>query len=298
MSAPLNGLTRWRVGDVTVTAVLESAAAFSPELLRRLVLPDATRSAIAAIPWLQPHWADAAGDMRFVTQAFLVESCGRRVLVDTCLGNDKERLNPAFHRLQTPFLERLAEAGASPEDIDLVLCTHLHFDHVGWNTRWDGAHWVPTFPRARYLFATDEWRHWGEDPRHAYVLDDSIRPVLDAGLVDLVETGHILTDEVRLLPTPGHTPGHVSVQIRSAGAEALITGDVLHHPCQVAHSEWTSPADHDAALASATRHALLADACARDVLVLGTHFAHPAAGFVRADGDGAMRLEPVAGQED
>lgn len=283
-------MSRWRVGDVSVTAVLESDAAFSADFLRRYVLPDATPAAVRAMPWLAPRWADARGDLRFVTQALLVVSEGVRILVDTCLGNDKPRRNPAFDRLQLPFLERLAAAGAAPEDVDVVLCTHLHFDHVGWNTRWDGGAWVPTFPRARYLFARAEWEHWRDDPGHAYVRDDSIQPVVDAGLVDLVATDHRVTGEVHLEPAPGHTPGHVAVRIRSRGREALITGDSLHHPAQVGRPEWTSPADTDGALARQTREALLADAHAREVLLIGTHFAPPAAGWIRGE-PGALELE-------
>ncbi|TNF23203.1 MAG: MBL fold metallo-hydrolase, partial [Deltaproteobacteria bacterium] len=264
---------RWRVGDVTVTVVMETTDRMGGEFVRRNVIPDATRERLAALPWLAPDWLDAAGDPYLVTQAFVLQSGGVTIVVDTCLGDDKERRNPAFHALKTGFLERLAAAGVAPEAVDVVLCTHLHFDHVGWNTRWDGARWVPTFPRARYLFARVEWEHWGAHGGLDYVLNDSVRPVFAAGLADLVETDHVVTPEVALVPTPGHTPGHVSVRIRSRGEEALVTGDMIHHPCQVGHPEWTGPADSDRALAHATRAAALEDAAARDVLVLGTHFA-------------------------
>lgn len=286
------GLQRWRIGEVAVSAVLESATAFSPEFLRRYVLPDATRERISQIPWLAPAWADENGDLRFVSQAFLLESQGTRILVDTCLGNDKERKNPAFHRLQTPFLERLLAAGSRPGDVDVVLCTHLHFDHVGWNTRLVDGRWVPTFPRARHLLSRREWEHWGERPGHALVVEDSIRPLFEAGLVDLVdagEDGFAVTPEVSLVPTPGHTPGHVSVLIRSGGREALITGDLMHHPCQVAHPEWSSPADTDPAQARATREAILEAAAREGRLVMGTHFAPPAVGLV-VGGPGGRRF--------
>lgn len=285
---------RWQIGDVRVTAVLESADAFSHDFLTRVVIADATREALAAIPWLRPSWVDDDGGMRFVTQALLVESGGVRIVVDTCLGNDKVRANPALHRLQTPFLERLAAAGAAPEDVDVVLCTHMHLDHVGWNTRWTGERWVPTFPRARYLFARTEWEHWHAHAEHVrYLLDDSVAPLVDAGLVTLVGADHAVTDEVALTPTPGHTPGHVSVRIRSRGAEAVITGDMLHHPCQVARPHWTGPADSDQEAARATREAFLDDAEARGIVVIGTHFAAPAAGCVVADGGEGRRFAPV-----
>jgi len=292
---PESKTARWKVGAVTITAILESSDAFSSDFLRRYVLPDATVEGVKAMPWLCPFWVDEAGALLFVTQSFLIESAGKRIIVDTCLGNDKPRRNPAFDRLQTPFLERLEAAGAEVDDVDFVLCTHLHFDHVGWNTRWNGQAWVPTFPRARYLFAEDEWNYWRSRENHAYVLADSIQPVLDAGLAEFVPSDFALTPEVSLESTPGHTPGHVSVRIRSGGAEAVITGDVLHHPCQVGRPEWTSPADTDPRAARLTREALLADASARHVLVVGTHFAYPAAGWVRTIGPGRA-LEPCHGE--
>jgi glyoxylase-like metal-dependent hydrolase (beta-lactamase superfamily II) len=276
-------VTTFRVGDVSVTAVLESDAAFSPEFLRAHVLPDATREAVSAIPWLAPAWATADGELRFVTQALVVRSAGRVILVDTCLGNDKPRRNPAFDRLQTPFLARLAALGVAPEAVDLVVCTHLHFDHVGWNTRWDGVRWVPTFPRARYLVAEAEWDHWAARPSHGYVFADSLTPLADVGLLDRVALPHALTSEVTLVAAPGHTPGHAVVAIASRGQHAVITGDALHHPCQVARPDWTSPADSDRAVACATREALLADLRASGGLLIGTHFAHPCAGHVVGD---------------
>ncbi len=275
-----------------MTSIVESEVAFSPDFLRRYVIPDATRERLLAMPWLMPYWVDSNGDMRFVTQSFLVESGGRRILVDTCLGNDKERKNPDFHRLQTPFLERLSEVGVEPGAIDIVLCTHLHFDHVGWNTRWIDGRWLPTFANARYLFSRREWEHWGQRPGHAFVVEDSLKPLFEAGLVDLVDTsegGWSVTDEVSLVPTPGHSPGHVSVKITSGGHTAIITGDTIHHPCQVGHPEWTSPADSDAKQARATREALLEAARTEGTLVIGTHFAEPAAGRVTGLA-GAMRL--------
>jgi len=287
----------WKVGDVTVTAVVETTDRFDGAFVRRHVVPAATRERLAELPWLRPHWLDERGDPYLVTQAFVVRSQGRVIVVDTCLGNDKERRNPAFHHLTTPFLARLAAAGAAPDAVSCVLCTHLHFDHIGWNTRWDGARWVPTFSQARYRFSRVEWEHWQAHGGVDYALADSVRPVMAAGLAELVAGDHAITDEVALEPTPGHTPGHVSVRIRSRGAEALITGDMIHHPCQVAHPEWTGPADSDQAWAHETRARALEDAAARGVLVLGTHFAAPAAGRVvpATPGQGAWRLAPGAG---
>jgi len=214
------------------------------------------------------------------------------MVVDTCIGNDKRRAFSGWNMLQLPFLADLERAGFARDSIDRVLCTHLHVDHVGWNTMLDGGKWVPTFPRARYLIGRKEWEHWSKtnEPDTRELLDDSVRPVFDAGLADLVESDARVTDEIRLEPTPGHTPGHHSVRISSRGQEAVITGDLMHHPVQMAHPEWGSHFDSDFNEAIATRRAFLERYGDRPILVLGTHFAAPSAGRIVRDGS-AWRLE-------
>lgn len=162
---------------------------------------------------------------------------------------------------------------------------------MGWNTRLVNAQWVPTFPRARYVMARPEWQHWSqtEDPWTQIVMADSVRPVFDAGLVDLVEMDHAVHHSIRLEPTPGHTPGHVSVHITSEGAEAIITGDFVHHPCQFARPEWGSSADADAVQADQTRRGFMARYAGTPTLIIGTHFAGPGAGRLVRDGQ-AYRL--------
>ena len=280
----------WRVGDVTITKVVELEATGGTKFL----LPQATRESILPLAWLRPHFADDAGRLRMSIHAFVVETSDRRIVVDTCLGNDKQdRRIPHWNNLQGPFLRDLAEAGYPRESIDTVLCTHLHVDHVGWNTMRVDGRWVPTFPRARYLMGRAEFTHWtGDHGREDMrpVLADSVLPVHDAGLVDLVETDHALCPEVSLVPTFGHTPGHVSVRIASRGEEALITGDFLHHPCQIAHPDWSSTADWDAEQAHRTRLRMYQELADRPVLVLGTHFAGATAGRIVRDGQG-FRLD-------
>lgn len=173
-----------------------------------------------------------------------------------------------------------------------MICTHLHTDHVGWNTRLVGDAWVPTFPHARYLMAEPEWTHWSTstDRWTQIVMADSVRSIFDADLVDLVETDHIVHDTIRFEPTPGHTPGHVSLHITSRGEEAVITGDLVHHPCQFARPDWGSSADTDPEQADRTRRAFMSRYADTPTLIIGTHFAGPTAGRLVRDGE-AYRLD-------
>ncbi|HEX3365008.1 MBL fold metallo-hydrolase [Phenylobacterium sp.] len=275
----------WRIGDVTVTRILELEATGGT----RFILPQATPDAVREMVWLAPHFADENGKLRMSVHALVVETPSARIVVDTCIGNDKERDIPTWSGLQTNFLADLAAAGFPRESIDVVLCTHLHVDHVGWNTMLVDGQWVPTFPNARYLLGRDEFEYWqaeekdAERPERSH-FHDSVQPVWDAGLIDLVATDHQVCPEVALEPTLGHTPGHVSVRIRSKGEEALITGDFIHHPCQLSHPEWATPADYDPAASTATRARMFGDLAGTETLVIGTHFTAPTAGHVVRDG--------------
>jgi glyoxylase-like metal-dependent hydrolase (beta-lactamase superfamily II) len=283
-------MSKWRIGDVTVTKVVELEVTGGS----RFLLPQATPDVIKPIAWLQPHFADENGRLRMSIHSFVVEVSGRRIIVDTCLGNDKQnRRIPHWNNRQGSFLADLTAAGFPPDSIDTVLCTHLHVDHVGWNTMLRDGKWVPSFPRARYLMGRVEYEHWAgsttrEDMRH--VLADSVTPIFDAGLADLVETEHRICDGISLIPTVGHTPGHVSVRIVSRGEEALITGDFMHHPCQIAHPDWDTTADSDPAQGIRTRWQMFERLAGKPVLVIGTHFAGATAGRIARDG-GAFRLD-------
>jgi glyoxylase-like metal-dependent hydrolase (beta-lactamase superfamily II) len=280
---------RWRVGEVTITQVVEIESSSPPGFLFGDAL---SPERIGRYAWLHPAHVDARGRLNGSIHCFVIESAGRRIAVDTCIGNDKPRALAAWNRRQGTFLQDLADAGFPPESIDTVLCTHLHVDHVGWNTRWVDGRWVPTFPNARYLFGRTEYEHWiaqadddpTTDPRQ--ILADSVRPVLDAGLATLVDSDHAVTDEVRLEPTPGHTPGHVAVRIASGGEEAVITGDLMHHPVPCCEPDLCSRFDWRPELARRTRREFLADNAARGALVLGTHFAAPTGGYLVARDDG------------
>ena len=240
---------------------------------------------------------------------FVIETPGGvRIAVDTCVGNDKERELELWNKTQGPFLQHLEAGGVSRESVDFVLCTHLHVDHVGWNTILQDGRWVPTFPNAKYLFAREEFDHWSaeveagrgtHDTTDEAVMADSIQPILEAGLHELVEMDKVIVDEgeaakVWLTPTTGHTPGHVSVCIASEGERALITGDCIHHPMQMASVDTRCFADSDQEAAVATRRQLLTSLAGSKCMLIGTHFAAPSRGLVRAgEGDADQGSEFV-----
>ncbi|MFI4936619.1 MAG: MBL fold metallo-hydrolase [Caulobacterales bacterium] len=281
----------WQVGRVKISRIveMEMTAAYDE---RRPFLVDAKPEALKASPWLYPNFVTEEGALRVSIHALLVEAPGLRLVVDTCIGNDRPRGITGKRPLSTPFLEHLAEAGWSREGVDAVVCTHLHVDHVGWNTMLEAGKWVPTFPKARYLLGRIEYAHWKAegDEEQQTILGDSVQPIFDAGLVELVEMDHRLSPEIRLTPTTGHTPGHVSVMIESDGERAMITGDMMHHPCQIAHPDWSPDFDSDKTASAVTRRRVLEDVADQPILVIGTHFAAPTAGHVRRDG-AAFRLE-------
>ena len=276
----------WQVGDVRIRRYVElTTASLGPHLL-----PQATPEALSAHDWLGP-FLDERKRLVLSMHSFVVETPDRTLLVDTCIGNDKVRSYPKWNHMQSDFLQRLSADGLPPERFDTVLCTHMHVDHVGWNTRLVDDKFVPTFTSARYLYSSTEWSHWRVEPQeYGPVIEDSVQPIIDAGLADFVDTNHQVCPEVQLESTPGHTPGHVSIHIRSRGEEAIITGDMIHHPCQIAHADWSSTADVDPVLSAKTRSDFLRQYADRPVLVLGTHFATPTAGRLVRDG-ASFRLD-------
>ncbi len=272
----------WTIGKVKITKIVELETVGST----RFILPLAGHEEIQKLPWLVPQFATAEGRLKMSIHSLLVETPEHRIIVDTGLGNDKQgRKVPTWNSRNDPFLETLTKAGFAPETIDTVLCTHLHVDHVGWNTRWIDGKWVPTFANARYVFGRSEFEYWRDgnhEPDKVAVFDDSVKPIADAGKADLVAGDAGICDEITLIPTPGHSPGHMSVLIQSDGEQALLTGDVAHHPCQMAHLDWSSTADSDPVQAARTRRDLFSRFADIPTLVIGGHFD---AGHIRRDGE-------------
>jgi glyoxylase-like metal-dependent hydrolase (beta-lactamase superfamily II) len=290
-------MQRWQVGRVVITKVIESE---TPVALST-ILPEATADSLLALPWLRPHFVTEDGSAIISVHALVVDTPSKRIIVDTCNGNGKNRLPwQLITNLQTPFLRDLEAAGFARDSFDVVLCTHLHMDHVGWNTMQSGSKWVPTFANARYLLNEAEYRYWSTARQlpevHGWAevqqlsFEDSVKPIFEAGLVDLVHGAHKVCDEVTLVPTPGHSPGHVSVHIRSGGEEALITGDIAHHPSQLAHLDWSTNVDFDPDQATRTRQRVFAQAADKSILLIGTHWAGVTGGRVRRC-EQAFRLE-------
>lgn len=277
-----------KIGDVEIWRILDLHAPFkTPEELFPNAGPD-----VSAI--VRAHVRDGlcpeTGRLILPIQGFLLKTPSHLILVDSCVGNDKTvpRLPDWHQRADGRFMASLTAAGVTAADIDYVLCTHLHTDHVGWNTRLKDGRWVPTFPKARYLMPAADQDMPGL--RDGDMFAESISPVIEAGQAEMVEAGHKLGDHVTLVPTPGHTPGHVSVLIESGGKAGLITGDALHSSVQCRHPEWHFKYDADAEMAVASRTRLLETASETACLVLGSHFALPSLGRVKAD-KGAFRWE-------
>lgn len=272
-------------GDVTVAPIVEmelpllEAAAFFPDWNEDAVEPHRE--------WMVPrHYDPASGKVVINIQSFLVRTPRHTILVDTCVGNRKRRNREFFDDAAFPWMDRFLAAGATPEEIDFVLCTHMHVDHVGWNTRLKNGRWVPTFPNAKYIFARSELDFWLRQSernlmtRTGDYVADSVIPILDARRELLVETDHQIDDGLTLEPLPGHTPGMVGLRISSGGREAVLCGDLMHHMIQCHIPGWSTIACADREAARATREAFLDRYAETDVTIVPSHFPNPTAGAI------------------
>ncbi|MBM4227573.1 MAG: MBL fold metallo-hydrolase [Gammaproteobacteria bacterium] len=276
------------IGQVAFTNVVEID---EPFLTPAKMFAQATPEALAPhLDWLIPRaLCPDTGRMILPIQSFVIRTPHHVALVDSCVGNHK---SPAgftrwANRDDGNWLRALAAAGLQPEDIDYVFCTHLHLDHCGWHTRLVDGRWVPTFPRARYIFAREEFAHAEQNSRTTDdpVFRENVLPVMEAGLGVLVDTDFALDDCVYLESTPGHTPGHCAVRMTSRGESGVITGDLIHSPLQCRFPEWNFIFDHNPALAARTRRAFLERHADTGTLVLGSHFPLPSVGWLESLGE-------------
>lgn len=274
------------VGEFRIDRVIETE---TPFIEPGVFLPDFEPEVLEANrDWLMPRYVDpATGKLILAIQSYVVRSGRRTILVDTCVGNDKPRpARPGWHMQSWPYLADLARLGVTPESVDFVMCTHLHIDHVGWNTRRLDGRWVPTFPRARYIFARAEYEFWRERDRTGTqgpvpnVFDDSVQPVVEAGQAELVATDYEFDRGLWFEPAPGHTTGNVVIHLESGDARAVLSGDVMHHPLQLIRPEWSSRACEDKALSARTRRALIERYADTPTLIAPAHFASPSIGRV------------------
>jgi len=289
--------TRFELGDLSIQRIVESEERFMP---LQQVLPTLTPEVLEANrSWLEPDALGVDSYMRICVQSYLVRTPHHTVLIDSCVGNDKPR--PKFPswsmRSDDTYMRALAAAGLGVGDIDYVLCTHLHVDHVGWNTRLENGRWVPTFPKARYVFAEREYRYWDEQNAKEPVAPfaDSVLPVMEAGQAELVRNDHQLGDHLRLLSTPGHTPDHVSIRLGRNADDAVFAGDLVHSPLQARYPELSPIFDADPLQAAATRRSFFERYCDTRTLCCTAHFPSPSAGHIKRWGEG-FRCEMVSSQ--
>jgi len=281
------------VGAAKITRIEES---YEPNFEARTFFADWRDEIVAPhLGWMVPdHFDPASGRLKLSVHSWLIQIGGRTILIDTCIGNHKSRKHrPFWDQLNTPYLERLAAAGVKPEQVDMVMCTHLHVDHVGWNTRLDNGRWVPTFPNAKYVWSKTDFDHFSTidrgpqtGPAIGGAMRDSVFPIVEAGLCQMVDGTETIEEHLSLEPAPGHTPGHVVIKLASQSAQALFCGDVLHHAIQVYHPDWNSFACLDAEAARRSRRKVLEDCAGSGALLAPQHFGAPHLCHVEAKGDG------------
>jgi glyoxylase-like metal-dependent hydrolase (beta-lactamase superfamily II) len=282
--------TQTALGDITIHRVVEQQGSFFPAME---FFPSLTPALLEAnAEWLKPTYIDAADKVVLCVQSYVVRTPHHTILVDACVGNHKPRpARPAWHmRTGDEYERNLAAAGVSVGDIDYVMCTHLHADHVGWNTRLDNGRWVPTFPKAKYLFSGRELAFWTEkekaDPAALPWITDSVLPIVAANRCQTIASDHVLSDLVRLIPTPGHTIDHFSVHVGRPGQDALIAGDMIHSPLQARYPEISMRADYDQVQSAASRRAVLERFCDGPTLLCTVHFPSPSMGRIARWDDG------------
>jgi glyoxylase-like metal-dependent hydrolase (beta-lactamase superfamily II) len=281
--------TTFKLGDMIVHRIIEMECGFTPALE---FLPKLTPQMLdESRPWMKsPLALDDQDRLVLCFQSYIVRTGKHVILVDSCVGNNKDRpARPVWHlKNDNVFMQGLADVELTVNDIDFVLCTHLHVDHVGWNTRLENGRWVPTFPKARYLFSKTELDFWlaENDKTTVPPIVDSVIPIVEAKRHDLITSDHAVSDVVQLIPTPGHTIDHYAVTLGRTGKDAVITGDLIHSPLQAKWPDQAMRIDYDPLQSSATRWKFLESVCDTNTQCCFAHFPSPSRGYVKRWGDG------------
>ncbi len=285
-------MTQRRIGDMSLSRVEEMII---PLIEADKMFPSFGPETVAEHgDWLSPTYYDSASKRLLMSiHSWVLRTARHTVLVDTCFGNHRDR--PGFragNQLDTPWLENLAAVGVKPEEVDIVMCTHLHVDHVGWNTRLENGRFVPTFPNARYIFSRKDFDLYDAenkiDPKRKAqhgAFDDAVLPIVSAGKAQMIDGAYAIDDELLIRPEPGHTPGSITLEAKSKGQSGLFTGDILHHPIQVWHPDWNSKFCADPINAAKSRRHVLEHCVEHGSLLLPAHFAAPHCGHVHEAGD-------------
>jgi glyoxylase-like metal-dependent hydrolase (beta-lactamase superfamily II) len=278
----------FKAGNATIHRIIEMEVGFTPALE---FLPNLTKEVLDANrSWLHPAALDAQDNLVLCFQSYVIQTGTHNILVDSCIGNDKDRTaRPLWHKKKDDaFMRGLAAAGLTVNDIDFVLCTHLHVDHIGWNTRLENGRWVPTFPKARYIFSKTELDFWLDENKKTPLpqIIDSVIPIVEAKACDIVTSDHSLNDLIALIPTPGHTIDHYAVTLGKGGKDAVFTGDLIHTPLQALYPELTMRVDYNPAQGAASRRTFLETYCDTSTLCCFAHFPSPSKGYVKRWGDG------------
>ncbi|HWX02266.1 MBL fold metallo-hydrolase [Collimonas sp.] len=276
-------------GDISVTKVTEQhGPGFAPDLL----YPDWDPAVLEQHRALMIPDCFDESQQRFIASihTWVVKTRHHTILIDSCAGNHKHRPDLArFHQLDLPFMERLAEAGVTPESVDYVMCTHLHADHCGWNTRLVDGRWVPTFPNARYIFSKAEYDYWesrvGEEGFNANVFEDSVLPVVASRQADMIDGAGTIGDDLIIHSTPGHSVGHIAIELINSAGTGIFSGDIMHQPLQVVRPDWNSRFCENPELAKASRRWVLEHAAEQNSTVFTAHFSNSSAGRVSRRGD-------------
>ena len=285
-----------KVGAATVRRVEES---YEPNFDAKMFFPDWKPEVVQQHrDWLMPaHYEESSNSLKLSVHSWLLTSGGKRILIDTCVGNHKSRPHrPKWHLMETPYLARLKAAGVEPEQVDMVMCTHLHVDHVGWNTRLENGKWVPTFKNAKYLFAKREYAHWENEHKtkgletNGGSFDDSVLPVVEAGKAVMIDSDHQPDPMLTIRDYPGHTPGSIAINLKDDGKLACFSGDIMHHPIQVYHPDWSSQFCSDQEMSARSRRKLLEDCVESNALLCPAHFPGENAGYIKSAGD-SFRIE-------